>query len=93
MLVVPVAVLVVGHVAAYAINLHRYVRGTAGPWFEATAADWDPPLPFVVLVAAYAVVLVLHAVLAGRLVHRSAPATAPAGDPQPSALAGAGRGL
>lgn len=80
MLLAPAAVLVVGHVAAYAVNLHRYVRGTGGSWIFPTEADWQPPLPALLLLTAYAAVLLAGLVLLDRATRaaqtRALPATA-----------------
>lgn len=43
------AMLLVAQVVAFGINLHRYVRGTAGSWFEETPVDWSPPAAPVLL--------------------------------------------
>ena len=73
-------------------KLNAYAYMTASITMSAVQAA-AAKAPMSRMLGFVAVVLVLHAVLADRLVRRSAPVTASAGDPQPSALAGAGRGL
>ncbi|NKY09936.1 DUF2142 domain-containing protein [Cellulomonas hominis] len=63
LVVVVASLLAVGHTTAFAINLHRYTRGSAYPWFESAPTDWAPPVPALLLVVAFAAMCVL-AVLA-----------------------------
>jgi len=72
-LVVPAIVLAVGHVGAYAYNLHRYIRGTSGSWFVPSAHDWNPPVPALVLLAAYAITMLSLVVLIDRATRRLEP--------------------
>ncbi|NTW40858.1 MAG: DUF2142 domain-containing protein [Cellulomonadaceae bacterium] len=52
------SLLAIGHVAAFWVNLHRYVRGTAAPWFGSAATDWAPPVPTPVLLLGFALAVV-----------------------------------
>ena len=47
--------LVLGHLAAFAANLHRFVNGTGSSWIRLHSGSWAPPLPPAVLLGLAAI--------------------------------------
>lgn len=91
--VVTASMLAFGQVLAFAVNLHRYVRGAGASWFGSSPADWAPVVPSVVLVVAYALastalVLVVGAVARAAETDGDAPVVQHSGSVPAAAGAG-----
>ncbi|MGA1829110.1 DUF2142 domain-containing protein [Microbacterium sp.] len=68
---VAVAVVAFYQVVAITVNLHRYINGASGPWFEIIPDAWMPMIPLALVLAVFVAAWVVVVVLVRSLSYRA----------------------